>query len=179
MKDSTVHYMVGLGGNLGDRAGNLARALEAMGRLPDTRIMAVSPAFETTPVGYGDQPDFINLCAALSSEINPEEMLKATLAIEARSGRERTANRNGPRTLDIDLLFHRDGEHASATLTLPHPRWKSRGFVVIPLKHLLDEPVIVKDPAWDSLRAEVTGLEADTSGLRPWQGPTPWIKKKD
>ena len=109
MKDSTVHYMVGLGGNLGDRAGNLARALEAMGRLPDTRIMAVSPAFETTPVGYADQPDFINLCAALSSEINPEEMLKATLAIEARSGRERTANRNGPRTLDIDLLFHRDG----------------------------------------------------------------------
>lgn len=179
MKDSTVHYMVGLGGNLGDRAGNLARALEAMGRLPDTRIMAVSPAFETTPVGYADQPDFINICAALSSEINPEEMLKATLAIEARSGRERTANRNGPRTLDIDLLFHRDGEHASATLTLPHPRWKSRGFVVIPLRHLLEQENIVKDSAWDSLRTEAGSLATDGAGLRPWQGPTPWIKKKD
>lgn len=179
MKDSPVHYIVGLGGNLGDRGVNVSRALEALRRLPNTRVLAVSPAFETDPVGYGDQPDFINLCAALFSVISPEEMLKAAMAIESAAGRERSANRNGPRTLDIDLLFHRDGAHVSANLTLPHPRWKSRGFVVTPLRHLLDEAAIVKDPAWDSLRAEVAGLETDTSGLRPWQGPTPWIMKTD
>lgn len=179
MKSDAVHYILGLGGNLGDRAENVATALLALGRLPGTRVVAISPAFESVPVGYADQPNFINLCLAIFSETNPEDMLRAALGIEADAGRQRTAERNGPRTLDLDLLFHRGGAHDSAALTLPHPRWKSRGFVVIPLRHLLDEPVIVKDAAWDSLRAEVAGLETDASGLRPWQGPTPWIKKKD
>ncbi|MFZ9344811.1 MAG: 2-amino-4-hydroxy-6-hydroxymethyldihydropteridine diphosphokinase [Opitutales bacterium] len=174
-----AHYILGLGGNLGDRAQVMAQAIAALEGLPGAEVVGVSPAFETDPVGYADQPKFINICLALSYEESPESLLAETQAIEARSGRIRTDNRNGPRPLDIDLLFWRGGIRSSGALELPHPRWKSRGFVVIPLRHLLEQETIVKDSAWDSLRTEAGSLATDGAGLRPWQGPTPWIKKKD
>jgi len=177
VRPAQAQYILGLGGNLGDRAAIIAEAIKSLHRLPNTEVLRVSPAYETKPVGYGPQPDFINLCAALSSALEPEALLAGTLAIEAAAGRVRSPNRDGPRTLDIDLLFHRGGNHASATLTLPHPRWKSRGFVVIPLGQLLDDAIIVGDAAWDSLRHEVAALTMDATGLRAWQGPTPWITK--
>jgi 7,8-dihydro-6-hydroxymethylpterin-pyrophosphokinase len=90
--------------------------------------------------------------------------------------RERTDNRNGPRTLDIDLLFYEGGAWDSPTVTLPHPRWSSRGFVVIPLSNLLQDTVLAKHPAWTSLAAEVRSLSLGGQGLRVWQGPTPWSK---
>jgi 2-amino-4-hydroxy-6-hydroxymethyldihydropteridine diphosphokinase len=168
--------ILGLGSNLGDRADIIAQAIELLGELPGARVLAISEAVDSDPVGYVDQPKFLNLCLAISCDLNPDELLARTLEIERQLGRERTANRNGPRTLDIDLLFYEGGTWDSPTVTLPHPRWSSRGFVVIPLSNLLQDPVLAKHPAWTSLAAEVRPLSLGGQGLRAWQGPTPWSK---
>ena len=176
MNGSPQHTILGLGSNLGDRADIIAQAIELLGDLPGARILAVSEAVDSDPVGYADQPNFLNLCLAISCDLNPDELLARTLEIERQLGRERSAHRNGPRTLDIDLLFYEGGAWSSPTVTLPHPRWSSRGFVVLPLSNLLQDPVLAKHPVWTSLAAEVRSLSLGGQGLRVWQGPTPWSK---
>ena len=176
MKGTPQHTILGLGSNLGDRADILGQAIRLLGKLPETRILAISEAVDSDPVGYTGQPNFLNLCLLITCGLNPDELLAQTLEIERQLGRERTANRNGPRTLDIDLLFYEGGPWDSPTVTLPHPRWSSRGFVVIPLSNLLQAPVLAKHPAWTSLAAEVRSLPIGGQGLRAWQGPTPWSK---
>jgi 2-amino-4-hydroxy-6-hydroxymethyldihydropteridine diphosphokinase len=170
------HFILGLGSNLGDRADIIGQAIEHLGQLPETQVLGVSEAVDSDPVGYIDQPNFLNICVSIISKLNPDELLTHTLEIERRLGRERTANRNGPRTLDIDLLFYEGGNWSSPRVTLPHPRWSSRGFVVIPLSNLLQTPALAKHPAWGSLAAEVRSLSVGGHGLRAWQGPTPWNK---
>jgi 2-amino-4-hydroxy-6-hydroxymethyldihydropteridine diphosphokinase len=167
-------FILGLGSNLGDRAETLAHAIRLLGQLPTVKVLAVSHAVDSAPVGYVDQPDFLNLCLAISCESNPDELLRQTLEIELRLGRRRTAERNGPRTLDIDLLFYEGGPWESPSVTLPHPRWKTRDFVMIPLGNLLQDPALAKHPAWASLATEVRSLPVGGQGLRAWQGPTPW-----
>lgn len=176
MKGTPQRYILGLGSNLGDRADILARAIGRLGQVKGLKIMAISEAVDSDPVGYADQPNFLNLCLAISCDLNPDELLAQTLEIERQLGRERTANRNGPRTLDIDLLFYEGGAWNSPTVTLPHPRWSSRGFVVIPLSNLLQDTFLAKHPTWGSLAAEVRSLPVGGQGLRAWQGPTPWSK---
>ena len=176
MKGTPKHYILGLGSNLGDRADIIGQAIRLLGDLPGIRILAISEAVDSDPVGYTDQDNFLNLCLAVACESNPDDLLVRTLEIERLLGRERTANRNGPRTLDIDLLFYEGGAWDSPTVTLPHPRWSSRGFVVIPLSNLLQSPALAKHPAWTSLAAEVRSLSLGGQGLRAWQGPTPWSK---
>jgi 2-amino-4-hydroxy-6-hydroxymethyldihydropteridine diphosphokinase len=176
VKGSPQHTILGLGSNLGDRADIIAQAIGLLGKLPETDVLAISEAVDSDPVGYTDQPNFLNLCLLISCKLNPDELLIRTLEIERHLGRERTSNRNGPRTLDIDLLFYEGGAWASPTVTLPHPRWSSRGFVIIPLRNLLQDPALAKIPAWVSLAAEVRSLPVGGQGLRAWQGPTPWSK---
>ena len=176
MKGSPQHIILGLGSNLGDRADILGQAIELLGKLPETHVLAISEAVDSDPVGYTNQPNFLNLCLLIICKFNPDELLVWTLEIERQLGRERTSNRNGPRTLDIDLLFYEGGAWASPTVTLPHPRWSSRGFVIIPLRNLLQGPALAKIPAWVSLAAEVRSLPVGGQGLRAWQGPTPWSK---
>jgi 2-amino-4-hydroxy-6-hydroxymethyldihydropteridine diphosphokinase len=105
-----LHYILGLGSNLGERADLLAQAISRLGALPGVQILAISEAVDSDPVGYADQPNFLNLCLAVVCDKNPDELLAETLEIERQLGRERTANRNGPRTLDIDLLFYEGGK---------------------------------------------------------------------
>lgn len=176
MKGAARQYILGLGSNLGERATILGQAIQLIGSLPGTQVLAISEAVDSDPVGYADQPDFLNLCLLISCELNPDELLPRTLEIERQLGRERTANRNGPRTLDIDLLFYEGGNWSSPLVTLPHPRWSSRGFVIIPLSNLLQAPALAKVPQWTSLAAEVRSLSVGGQGLRAWQGPTPWNK---
>jgi 2-amino-4-hydroxy-6-hydroxymethyldihydropteridine diphosphokinase len=171
-----LHYILGLGSNLGERADLLAQAIRSIRGLPGVQVLAVSQAVDSDPVGYADQPNFLNLCLAIVCDRNPDELLVETLEIERKLGRERTAQRNGPRTLDIDLLFYEGGSWESPTVTLPHPRWSSRGFVILPLRNLLQDPALAKLPVWGSLAAEVRSLPVGDHGLRPWQGPTPWSK---
>ncbi|MFZ9978484.1 MAG: 2-amino-4-hydroxy-6-hydroxymethyldihydropteridine diphosphokinase [Opitutales bacterium] len=176
MSRTPRHYILGLGSNLGERADLLAQAITRIGKLPGAQVLAVSEAVDSDPVGYADQPNFLNLCLSLVCDKNPDELLVETLEIERELGRERTDQRNGPRTLDIDLLFYEGGSWESPTVTLPHPRWSSRGFVIFPLRNLLQDPALAKHPAWGSLAAEVRALSLGDHGLRPWQGPTPWSK---
>jgi 2-amino-4-hydroxy-6-hydroxymethyldihydropteridine diphosphokinase len=176
VKGAPQHYLLGLGSNLGERAEILAQAIERLSLLPGVRVLAISAAFDSDPVGYADQPNFLNLCLSMSCDLNPDALLAQTLEIERQLGRERTSNRNGPRTLDIDLLFYEGGVWSSPTVTLPHPRWSSRGFVVFPLRNLLQDPILAKVPAWVSLAAEVRSMSLGGEGLRAWQGPTPWSK---
>jgi 2-amino-4-hydroxy-6-hydroxymethyldihydropteridine diphosphokinase len=176
VKGSPQHFILGLGSNLGDRADIIGQAIGCLRDLPETWVLAISEAVDSDPLGYAAQPNFLNLCLLISCKFNPDELLVRTLEIERQLGRERTAHRNGPRTLDIDLLFYEGGAWESPTVTLPHPRWSSRGFVVIPLSNLLQDPVLAKHPAWTSLAAEVRSLSIGDQGLRVWQGPTPWSK---
>lgn len=170
----THQYLLGLGSNLGDRAGHLGMAIDRLARLPGATFLGISGAFDSDPIGYAEQPNFLNLCLSISCELEPAALLRETLEIERQLGRVRSSNRNGPRTIDIDLLFWEGGAWSSPDLTLPHPRWKERGFVVLPLRHLLQTPALAKDPRWDSLRADVAQADPGAGGLRAWQGSTPW-----
>ncbi len=175
MKAGRRQYLLGLGSNLGDRVYYIEQALTALAALPETNILAVSEAFDSDPVGYKEQGNFLNLCLSLTCELEPRELLAACLSIEVKLGRVRTV-KDGPRTVDIDVLFYEGGAVELPELTLPHPRWQERGFVVFPLRHLLQTPALATDPTWDWLRTQVATSPVDGSGLRPWHGPTPWIK---
>lgn len=127
--------VLGLGGNLGDRADNLHAALDALAHLPNTDVVAVSSLYETAPVGYADQPDFYNLVAVVETALSPRALLGGCLGIEAALGRVRTF-RNAPRVVDIDVLLYEGVASDDAELTLPHPRMMERAFVLVPLSEL-------------------------------------------
>ena len=169
--------LLALGGNLGDRAATLGEALRRLDALPGSRLAGVSPAYDTDPVGPPGQPTYLNLCAALDTGLGPRELLAAALGVERELGRVR-AERDGPRTCDIDLLFHSAAPRVDEPgLVLPHPRWRLRAFVVVPLGQLLQSGALAGDPRWDELRAETARLRMATDGLRPWTGPTPWATR--
>src|SRR5688500_17557737 len=113
---------IALGSNLGDRQAYLERALEALRARPDVRVTRVSSVYETRPVGGpAGQGPYLNAAAEVETSLEPAELLRVLLQVEAELGRRR-GERDGPRTIDLDLLFHGDREHADADLTLPHPR---------------------------------------------------------
>lgn len=132
---------VALGGNLGDPRRQVLDAVDALARLPRTRLLRRSHLYRTPPWGVLEQPPFVNAVALLETGLAPHDLLDALLAIEQRAGRVR-AERNGPRTLDLDLL-HMDGVRLDdARLTLPHPRIAERAFVLLPLADLAPELVL-------------------------------------
>jgi len=127
---------VGLGSNLGDREETLRRALAALAGDPAIEVAAVSSFRETDPVGYLDQPRFLNAAAAVETDLAPQELLERLLAIERSLGRTRDGPRFGPRTIDLDLLLYDDVRLDEPGLTLPHPRAHERTFVLEPLGEL-------------------------------------------
>jgi 2-amino-4-hydroxy-6-hydroxymethyldihydropteridine diphosphokinase len=131
-----VRAYVGLGSNLGDREATLRQALAALGEVPGIRIVAVSRLRETDPVGFLDQPRFLNGAAALETELSPRELLAALLEVERGLGRIRGDERYGPRTIDLDLLVYGDLALAEDGLEVPHPRLHERRFALEPLAEL-------------------------------------------
>jgi len=128
---------VGLGSNLGDQQGLIAAALELLGSEEGIEVVAVSTLRETDPVGYEDQPRFLNGAAELDSELPPRELLGRLLEIERRLGRVRGQGpRFGPRTIDLDLLLHGDEVIDEPGLQIPHPRLQERRFALEPLAEL-------------------------------------------
>lgn len=123
---------IGLGANLNDPAAQVEYALAELDRLPQTRVIARSSLYASSPLGYVDQPDFINAVAQVETSLAPRALLAALLDIEQRHGRARSF-RNAPRTLDLDLLLYGDARFDEDALTLPHPRMCERGFVLRPL----------------------------------------------
>lgn len=126
---------VALGANLGDPAATLRAALGALANLPESRVVRSSSLYRTAPVGITEQPEFVNAVARLETSLAPETLLDQLLDIEQRFGRIR-AERNGPRTLDLDLLLYDDQLLELPRLTLPHPRLHLRAFVLYPLAEI-------------------------------------------
>ena len=137
-----VRAYIGLGGNVGDRASNLERAVAALGADPDLDVVRVSTVRETEPVGYLDQPPFLNGVVAVETTLPPRELLERLLAIERALGRDRTGPRFGPRTIDLDLLLYGAETLEEPGLTVPHPRLAERRFVLEPLAELDPELVL-------------------------------------
>ena len=132
---------VALGANLGDPKATVLAAFAALANLPESRVARCSSLYRTAPVGILSQPDFVNAVALLETTLAPEALLDALLDIEARFGRIRR-ERNGPRTLDLDLLLYDDIELDLPRLTLPHPRLHLRAFVLLPLAEVAPELAI-------------------------------------
>ncbi len=127
---------VGLGSNLGDREALLRRAVELIGAEPEVEVRAVSSFRETDPVGFLDQPPFLNGACALETELAPEALLQRLLGIEQALGRVRGGQRFGPRTIDLDLLLYGAETIDIPGLTVPHPRLTERRFALEPLVEL-------------------------------------------
>ncbi len=124
--------LIALGANLGDRIATLQTAVDAIAELPLTHLDAVSHIYETEPAYRADQPAFANAVCKITTQLHPLALLEAINAIEADMGRQRTVA-NGPRTLDLDLLWMEGERHAGGRLTLPHPSIGERAFVLQPL----------------------------------------------
>ena len=123
---------IGLGSNLEDPRGQLLRAFAEIEMLPDTRLVARSSLYRSAPLGYPDQPEFVNAVAKIATALTPQALLQALLEIEHRHGRERIF-RNAPRTLDMDVLLYDDEQLHEHGLTIPHPQMHLRAFVLQPL----------------------------------------------
>ena len=135
MERSLTGYL-GLGSNVGDRLANLRAARDALGE-HGVEVLAASSVYETAPQGeVRDQPDFLNACLQVRTELGPEELLDGSKAVERELGRAPGGVRHGPRPIDVDVLLLGDLEFSSDRLTLPHPEVTSRRFVLEPLLEL-------------------------------------------
>lgn len=145
MHRDPVTAWVGLGANLGDPAQAVRDAIDALGRLPHTSLLARSSLWRSAPV-EAQGPDFINAVAAVSTRLPAPALLHALQSLETGAGRERPY-RNAPRTLDLDLLLYGDAHIDSPALVVPHPRWRERAFVLRPLAEISPERVSQADLA--------------------------------
>ena len=130
--------VVGLGSNLGDKSGYLLEAVQALSRLPGTKITGISAIYASRPEGEPPgtaQEDYHNMAVKVETGMSPMALLGACLGIEASMGRMR-AKRGGARVIDLDLLLYEGVKNESFELSLPHPRLLHRAFVLLPLKEL-------------------------------------------
>jgi 2-amino-4-hydroxy-6-hydroxymethyldihydropteridine diphosphokinase len=159
-----VKAYVGLGSNLGDRAGNLLLAVRGMteASLCVTRLSSI---YETQPVSQIEQPPFLNMVVEVGNSLPPPQQAMARLLrIEFLLGRTREAN-NGPRTIDLDLLFYGEVESRTEFLMLPHPRLHERRFVLEPLVEIAPN---VMHPALKRTAAELLSGLNDPSSVKRW-----------
>ena len=143
---------VGLGANLGDREATMRRAIDLLA----DEVVAVSTFRETDPVGYEDQPRFLNAAVSLETALTPRELLDRLLAVERELGRTRDGPRYGPRTIDLDLLLYADEVVEEPGLSVPHLRLAERRFALEPLFEL-DPRLII--PGVGPVSALLQGLE--------------------
>jgi len=161
---------LGLGSNLGDRARHLAEGLRGLGA-GGVEVLALSPVYETEPMGFPHQPPFLNLVCRVRTALPPRDVLRLAKAVEWRVGRRPTF-RNGPRVLDIDLLLYGEEVVEEPGLSLPHPRLAERAFVLVPLADLAPE---VRHPTLGLTAREMRDRLplSDRAGVRRWEGHLP------
>ena len=159
---------VALGSNLGDRAQHLGRALRALRATRGVGQVECSSVYETAPLGP-PQPHYLNAVASLTTTLGARALLERLLAIEAAEGRERGAERNAPRTLDLDVLLFAGNRIDEVGLQVPHPRLHERAFVLVPLADLAPD---LRPPGLGATVEEL--LEklspAARADVRPWSG---------
>jgi 2-amino-4-hydroxy-6-hydroxymethyldihydropteridine diphosphokinase len=153
---------VALGSNLGDKEGYLRTAIENIARTE--RIQQASSIYETDPIGYLDQPTFLNMVIEVGTAEDPQGLLRMLRSIELSLRRERTFT-NAPRTIDLDILLFDDVVMHSADLTIPHPRMHERPFVLIPLAEIASDVVV---PTYRQTVQELLDALPDTSGVVYW-----------
>jgi 2-amino-4-hydroxy-6-hydroxymethyldihydropteridine diphosphokinase len=147
---------LGLGSNIGDRRSYLLAAVDALRESGSVSVLDSSSVYETEPVGLVlDQPEFLNACLRVDTELGPEELLDACKAVERSAGRETGGVRHGPRVIDVDLLLLGSIEYSSQRLTLPHAEVRSRRFVLVPLLELEPE---LQLPSGERLADALAGL---------------------
>lgn len=155
MKESTIAY-IGLGANLGKRDATIEEALRLLGEDDRTSVLGSTVPIETEPVGYEDQPRFLNAAANLATTRSPRELLELLLSIERALGRVRGEGpRYGPRTIDLDLLVYGTETIDEPALVVPHPRLHERRFVLEPLAELDPELVVPGRGSVSALLAEL------------------------
>ncbi|WP_330601064.1 2-amino-4-hydroxy-6-hydroxymethyldihydropteridine diphosphokinase [Caproicibacter fermentans] len=140
MSGSLVTAYIGLGSNLGDREAHLNRAVEMLENTSGVRVIKVSAYFNTAPVGYTEQPDFLNAVAEIETSLTAYELLGICCGIEKTLKRERIVHW-GPRTIDLDILLFGNLVLNDASLTIPHPRMLEREFVLKPLNEIAPERI--------------------------------------
>jgi 2-amino-4-hydroxy-6-hydroxymethyldihydropteridine diphosphokinase len=158
--DEHLAYLA-LGSNVGNRAANLKAAIGALP--PQMEVKAKSRVYETPPWGYVNQDKFLNQVLKVQTYLKPEQLLKHLKRLELALGRE-TTFQNGPRLIDIDILFYDDLVFESSTVTIPHPRLHERGFVLMPLMDIA--PDLVHPVKKQSIRQLIAFC--DVSGIVPF-----------
>jgi len=123
---------IGVGSNLDDPLEQVRRGIGLLRELPDSQVVLISSLYRSGPMGPQDQPDFVNAVVAILTKLEPVELLGLMQTLEQRQGRERCAEKWGPRTLDLDLLAFSSVKMAVRDLTLPHPGIAGRNFVLLP-----------------------------------------------
>ena len=154
-----ISAFVALGANLGEPAQAVQHALAQLGYIAHTRLVSASSLYETAP-HEASGPLYVNAVAHLETQLNAVELLLALQALEQAAGRVRSVQ-NAPRTLDLDLLFYGDACMHSPRLTLPHPRWRERAFVLVPLADVWPQGVGPED------LARVAGQAIERDGVAP------------
>lgn len=141
MTAATHTACVALGANIGEPLRQIEAAFSALTALPGTRLIARSSLYRSAPVGYADQPDFINAVAIIETTLAPHALLDALLAIERVNGRVREFP-NAPRTLDLDIVLYDDLILQEPGLTIPHARMLERAFVMVPLAEIAPDTMV-------------------------------------
>jgi 2-amino-4-hydroxy-6-hydroxymethyldihydropteridine diphosphokinase len=158
-----LRVILGLGSNLGDRAANIAEAIRRLGANPAINITRTSSLYETAPVDYLDQPDFLNAAVAAETDLRPEELLEVIHGIEGEMGRLRTIDK-GPRNIDVDLLLYDIVEVRLPDLQVPHPRLRERSFALVPLLEVAPDAIF---PTGEPVRWSLK--ELDISGVKVYE----------
>lgn len=154
---------LGLGANLGDRIGNIAKAVRLLAKTEGVDVAAISPFYETLPEFWLEQPDFINCAVSVVTRLSPFDLLKAVKTIESAAGRKKSF-RYGPRAVDVDILLYGSDIISSEELSVPHEGLAGRRFVLFPLVAIAPEAV---DPRSGRSVAEMLSLRLSEPGANP------------
>jgi 2-amino-4-hydroxy-6-hydroxymethyldihydropteridine diphosphokinase len=156
-----VESLIAIGSNVGDRDGNLRRAIAALGRYG--KVSNVSSVYETEPMYFEDQGWFLNCVVALQTELSPRALLDGMHSIEAELGRQRSVP-NGPRAIDLDILFYADEVISEPGLDVPHPKISERLFVLAPLREI--RPTLVHPVLGKTVSEIASALDTDKKAVR-------------
>lgn len=163
-----VSFYLSLGANIGDRFGHLKKAIQLLKQIHGISIDSISSIYETEPVGFVEQPAFLNMVVGGTTEFTPEQLLQTVLEVERKQGRVREV-RWGPRTLDIDILLYGQEIIADGNLEIPHPRMQDRLFVLIPFAEIAaEQPIPIGNNRFQTPSQLLENVK-DKSGVYKWK----------
>ncbi len=163
MSDEAVEAYLGLGSNMGDRQGNLSRALDLLSR--KLQMGEVSSVYDTEPIGDVSQPHFLNMACQVYTRIAPEALLILAKGIETKLGRA-SGKPNAPRPIDIDILLYGDRVIETPELVIPHPRLAERAFVLVPLAEIA--PALKHPVSGETIKELLQGV-TEKQGVFKWE----------